>query len=233
MVDAIVPPHLDFEAALLVIMLCAFIDILSPGVLGVTGYLLLIHKDNLASRLAIFLLTTQLCFLMLGIVFHLGVDSIFHFIEGLESNQMASWFYTIVGVSLVLISFYKPKKGMESRFWSRLPKQVSLRAMVVLGIIVFLIEFSTALPYFYSILLMDRLSFGPVLSISILLGYNALMVLPSILLLAIHFFFRKWVHHTLDKIRAKLLAAPLSTVLTAIGVIGVVLFNIGIRGISS
>ena len=67
---------------------------------------------------------------------------------------------------LGLISFYKPKKGMESRFLEWLPQQVSIRAMIILGIIVFAIEFTTALPYFYSILLMDGLAFNTGLSIS-------------------------------------------------------------------
>src|SRR5690606_16293228 len=128
-------------------------------------------------------------------------------IESTSNNQISSWFYTILGAILVLISFYKPKKRMESRFWEWLPKQVSIRAMIVLGIIVFAIEFTTALPYFYSILLMDGLAFNTGLSIIILLGYNVLMVLPSILLLIIYILFRSWIQNKLEKLRTKLLKA--------------------------
>ncbi len=149
----------------------------------------------------------------------------------MTKNQISSWFYTIFGAILVLISFYKPKKGMELRFMEWLPNQVSLRAMIILGIIVFTIEFATALPYFYSILLMDDLAFNTGLSISILLGYNVIMVLPSILLLAIYILFRGWIQNKLEKLRKKLVNAPLSSVLMAVAVIGAVLFNIGIRGI--
>ncbi|MCM3635751.1 GAP family protein [Paenibacillus camelliae] len=230
-IESLIPANIDFTTALLIIALCAFIDILSPGVLAITAYILLIQKEKLTSRLIIFLLSTQICYFMLGILVYLGVGSILGFIESTSNNQISSWFYTILGAILVLISFYKPKKRMESRFWEWLPKQVSIRAMIVLGIIVFAIEFTTALPYFYSILLMDGLAFNTGLSIITLLGYNVLMVLPSILLLIIYILFRSWIQNKLEKLRTKLLKAPLSSVLVGVAVIGAVLFNIGIRGI--
>lgn len=230
-IESLIPTNIDFTTALLVILLCALIDVLSPGVLAITAYILLVQKEKLKSRLMMFLLSTQLCYLIIGILIYLGVGPILDFIENMTKNQISSWFYTIFGAALVLISFYKPKKEMESRFMERLPKQVSLKAMIVLGIIVFAIEFATALPYFYSILLMDGLAFNTTLSISILLGYNVIMVLPSILLLIIYTLFRSWIQSKLEKLRTKLVKAPLSSVLVAVAVIGAVLFNIGIRGI--
>lgn len=231
--ESLIPANINSTTALLIIVLCAFIDILSPGVLAITAYILLIQKEKLTSRLIIFLLSTQFCYLMMGILVYLGVGKILGFIDNMSNNQISSWFYTVLGVVFVLISYYKPKKGMESRFLKWLPKQVSIRAMIILGIIVFAIEFTTALPYFYSILLMDRLALNTGWSISILLGYNVLMVLPSILLLFIYKLFRGWIQTKLEKLRTKLVKAPLSSVLVGVAVIGAVLFNIGIRGILS
>lgn len=232
-IESLIPAHINFATALLIIVLCAFIDILSPGVLAITAYILLIQRENLPSRLGIFLLSTQLCYFMLGIIVYLSVGHIMGFMESMADNPFSSWFYTTLGAVLVLISFYKPKRELEARFMAWLPKQVSIGAMIMLGIIVFAIEFTTALPYFYSILLMDGLSFHMGVSISILLGYNALMVLPSILLLLIYIVFRDWIHNKLEKLRTKISKAPLSSVLVGMSVIGAVLFNIGIRGILS
>lgn len=233
LIESIIPARMDFTTALLVIALCAFIDILSPGVLAITAYILLMHKAKVASRLSVFLLSTQLCYLMLGILVYLGVGQILGFIDSMSDNQISSWVYTILGVALVLISFYKPKKGTESRFLDWLPQQASISGMILLGVIVFAIEFTTALPYFYSILLMDGLAIHTGLSLSILLGYNVLMVLPSILLLLISIFFGGWIQNKLEKLRSKIVKAPLSTVFVGAAVIGAVLFNIGIRGILS
>src|SRR5690606_40866719 len=107
-----------------------------------------------------FLISTQFCYFMMGILVYLGVGQIIGFIESMSRSQISSWFYTILGAILVLISFYKPKKKMESRFLEWLPAQVSIRAMIILGIIVFAFEFTTSIPYFYSILLMDGLAFN-------------------------------------------------------------------------
>ena len=159
-IESLIPTNIDFTTALLIIVLCAFIDILSPGVLAITAYILLIQREKLASRLMVFLISTQICYFMMGILVYLGVGQIIGFIESVTNNQISSWFYTILGVVLVLISFYKPKKGMESRFLEWLPKELSISAMIILGIIVFAIEFTTALPYFYSILLMNGLAFN-------------------------------------------------------------------------
>jgi len=230
-IESLIPAHIDFTTAFLIIVLCALIDILSPGVLAITAYILLVRTEILKSRLTVFLISTQLCYFILGILVYLGVGPILGFIESMTKNQISSWIYTIIGATFVLISFYKPKKGIESRFIERLPTQVSLRAMVILGIIVFTFEFATALPYFYSILLMDGLAFTKGLSISILLGYNVIMILPSILLLIIYMLFRDWLQSKLLKLRTKIVRAPLSSVLVGLAVIGAVFFNIGIRGI--
>ncbi|WP_415841578.1 GAP family protein, partial [Paenibacillus lactis] len=124
--ESLIPANINSTTALLIIVLCAFIDILSPGVLAITAYILLIQKEKLTSRLIIFLLSTQFCYLMMGILVYLGVGKILGFIDNMSNNQISSWFYTVLGVVFVLISYYKPKKGMESRFLEWLPKQVSI-----------------------------------------------------------------------------------------------------------
>lgn len=230
-IASLIPSNIDFTAALLLILLCALIDVLSPGVLAITAYILLIQKESFTSRLTIFLISTQLCYFLMGILVYLGVGPILGFIESMTSNLISSWFYTILGAVLVLISFYKPKKGMEARFGRWIPKQVSIKGVTILGIIVFAIEFTTALPYFYSIFLMDGLGFNAGLTISILFGYNVVMVLPSLILLTFFLLFRDWIQSKLEKLKAKLVAAPLSSILVGVAVIGAVLFNIGIRGL--
>ena len=103
--------------------------------------------------------------------------------------------------------------------------------MIILGIIVFLIEFVTALPYFYSIFLMNHQTIETTPAILIIIGYNLVMVLPSLLLLGVNVIFKERLQQFLIKIRSKLNEAPISSLLVATGVIGAVFFNIGLRGI--
>ena len=76
-IEAMMPSSsLDISVALLIISICALIDILSPGVLAITGYLLLTQPNQLSSRLFVFLFVTQLGYFMVGLLLYFGGDSL-------------------------------------------------------------------------------------------------------------------------------------------------------------
>ncbi|WP_164217483.1 GAP family protein [Virgibacillus sp. YIM 98842] len=222
---------IDISLALLIISICALVDILSPGVLAITGYLLLTQPNQLSSRLFVFLLVIQLGYFMIGLLLYFGGDTLFELIEQLSEFDFINWFYTVTGTLLVLVSFIKPKEGTIERLTSWIPRQTTIKGIIFLGIIVFLIEFVTALPYFYSIFLLNHLSINSFSSIFVIIGYNLVMVLPSLLLLGISIVFKDKLQHFLKNIKTKLNEAPISSLLVAMGVVGAVFFNIGIRGI--
>ncbi|MFS0615092.1 GAP family protein, partial [Lederbergia ruris] len=152
-------------------------------------------------------------------------------IEQLSQFDFINWFYILLGAVLVLISFSKPKETTKKRLISFIPNNTTIKGMIILGIIVFLIEFVTALPYFYSIFLMYHQTIETTPAILIIIGYNLVMVLPSLLLLGVNIIFKERLQQILVKMRSKLNEAPISSLLVAIGVIGAVFFNIGLRGI--
>lgn len=233
-IEAMMPSStLDISVALLIISICALIDILSPGVLAITGYLLLTQPNQLSSRLFVFLLVIQSGYFMVGLLLYFGGDTLLELIENLSEFDIINWFYTVTGTLLVLVSFIKPKEDTIKSFTSWIPRQTTIKGIIILGIIVFLIEFVTALPYFYSIFLLNHLSINSFYSIFVIIGYNLVMVLPSLLLLGISIVFKDKLQHFLGKIKTKLNEAPISSLLVAIGVVGAVFFNIGIRGILS
>ena len=101
-------------------------------------------------------------------------------------------FYILLGAVLVLISFSKPKEDRKKRLISFIPKNTTLKGMIILGIIVFLIESVTLLPYFYSIYLMNHQTIRETTpAILIIIGYNLVMVLSSLLLLGVNIIFKE------------------------------------------
>ncbi|WP_341300544.1 GAP family protein [Lysinibacillus sp. FSL H8-0500] len=231
-IEALMPSSsLDISSALMIISLCALIDILSPGVLTVTAYLLLTQPNQLSSRLFVFLFITQLGYFITGLLLYFGGNSLLKRIEQLSQFDFINWFYILLGAVLVLISFSKPKETTKKRLISFIPKNTTIKGMIILGIIVFLIEFVTALPYFYSIFLMNHQTIETTPAILIIIGYNLVMMLPSLLLLGVNIIFKERSQQFLIKIRSKLNEAPISSLLVATGVIGAVFFNIGLRGI--
>ncbi|WP_088053217.1 GAP family protein [Virgibacillus dakarensis] len=231
-IEALMPSSsIDTSIALLIISICALVDILSPGVLAVTAYLLLTQPNQLSSRLLVFLFITQFGYFLVGLLLYFGGDSLLEGIGQLSEFDYINWFYILFGAVIVLISFSKPKDTTKKRLISFIPQKTTMKGIIILGIIVFLIEFVTALPYFYSILLMNHLTIEPVSSIFIIIGYNLVMVLPSLLLLGVNIMFKERLQQFLNKIRSKLIEAPISSLLVAIGIVGAVFFNIGLRGI--
>lgn len=191
-IEALMPSSsLDISSALMIISLCALIDILSPGVLTVTAYLLLTQPNQLSSRLFVFLFITQLGYFITGLLLYFGGNSLLKRIEQLSQFDFINWFYILLGAVLVLISFSKPKETTKKRLISFIPKNTTIKGMIILGIIVFLIEFVTALPYFYSIFLMNHQTIETTPAILIIIGYNLVMVLPSLLLLGVNIIFKK------------------------------------------
>ncbi len=231
-IEAMMPSSsIDISITLMIISICALIDILSPGVLTVTAYLLLTQQNQLTSRLLVFLSITQLGYFIMGVLLYYGGNSLLKMLEKITEFDFINWFYILLGAVLVLISFSKPKETTKKRFISFIPKNTTIKGMIILGIIVFLIEFVTALPYFYSIFLMNHQAIETTPAILIIIGYNLVMVLPSLLLVGVNILFKERLQQFLVKIRSKLNEAPISSLLVATGVIGAVFFNIGLRGI--
>lgn len=225
-IEALMPSSsIDTSIALLIISICALIDILSPGVLAVTAYLLLTQPNQLSSRLLVFLFITQFGYFVVGLFLYFGGDSLLKGIGELSEFDFINWFYLLFGAVMALISFCKPNDNTKKTFNFIYTPKTTMKGMIMLGIIVFLIEFVTALPYFYSILLMNHLTIEPSSSIFIIIGYNLVMVLPSLLLLGVNIMFKERLQQFLNKIRSKLNEAPISSLLVAIGVVGAVFFQ--------
>src|SRR5699024_12594501 len=92
-------------------------------------------------------------------------------------------------------------------------RHTNIKLIFFLCVIVFLIEFITALPYFYSIFLLNHLSIPSISSIVVIIGYNLVMVLPSLLLIGISIVFIDKLQYFLDIIKTKLNDAEISLLL--------------------
>src|SRR5690625_7893160 len=120
---------------------------------------------------------------MIGLLLYFGGDQLLRLINSLSKFNFINWFYTVTGTLLVLVSFIKPKENTIERLTSWIPRQTTIKGIIILGVIVFLIEFITALPYFYSIFLLNHLTITSISSIFVIIGYNFIILLLSLLLI--------------------------------------------------
>ncbi|UPW83439.1 GAP family protein [Lysinibacillus sp. Ag94] len=182
-----------------VIGVLAILDTLSPAIIGVTVYVLLVAKKQQSRLLLTYLTTVVLFYFSTGIFLMLGLDVIFDPIANALNNQSARLVMIIVGAILFVGSWLVPKKKTSG---SPKPKAFSIGAMIALGFTTSLVEVATALPYFAAIgiLTSNHLAFYEWLPI--IAGYNLIMITPAILLLCLHILFKRFMNKPLRKIQA-------------------------------
>ncbi|MEC5236251.1 MULTISPECIES: GAP family protein [Bacillus cereus group] len=197
----------------------ALLDTLSPFTLGVTVYLLLTDKERLTKRLLVYLLTIAGFYFVVGVSLMLGLDFLLEIISGVFQNRIVSWTFFIIGVILLIASFYVPTKKSSDL---PTPKSKSILSMVALGFTTSLIEVGTAFPYFVAIGIMTTSNLSWVEWSSILAGYNFIMVLPSLVLFLFYLLFGRWMQTSLEKLRVKLAnntGSALSWIMCIVGLI--------------
>ncbi|MGE7625371.1 GAP family protein [Viridibacillus sp. NPDC096237] len=197
----------------------ALLDTLSPATIGVTVYLLLTDTKKLIKRLLVYLLTVAGFYFAVGVSLMLGLSFLLEIISGVFQNRIVSWTVFIVGAILFIASFYVPTKKNSG---PHVPKSKSILSMVALGFTTSLIEVGTAFPYFAAISIMTTSNLSWIEWSSILVGYNFIMVLPSLLLFLFYLLFGRWMQKPLKKLRMKIAnntGSALSWIMCIVGLI--------------
>ncbi|WP_439873263.1 GAP family protein (plasmid) [Bacillus mycoides] len=197
----------------------ALLDTLSPGILGVTVYLLLTDNKRLTKRLLVYLLTVAGFYFAVGVSLMLGLGFLLDNIFSLFQNRMVSWIVFIIGLVLFIASFYVPT---EKNTGLPAPKSKSILSMVALGFTTSLIEVGTAFPYFVAISIMTTSNLSWMEWSSILVGYNFIMVFPPLVLFLFYLLFGRRMQKPLENLRVKIAnnkGSALSWILCIVGII--------------
>ncbi len=208
-------------ALLLSVGALALLDTLSPTTLGVTVYMLLSERGKIAGRLLVYLGTVACFYFLVGVFLMLGLDTVTDVFSGLGDNALLSRTMTVLGLGLLIGSFFIPTKKNAPKV--RKPKSRSMLSMVALGLTTGLVEVGTALPYFAAIGIMAAAHLHPVEWLPMLAGYNLIMVLPASLLMVAHFLFKGWLQKPLEKMRLSIEKNSGSTLSWMMSIAGLIL----------
>lgn len=198
----------------------AFLDTLSPTIIGVTLFLILTDNKNLTSRLLTYLFTVVLLYFSLGIIMMIGLNFIMESFSNIFQNKIFSWGIFIIGVILFITSFFIPanKKSNIPK-----PKTQSIFSIIIIGITTFIIEAGTALPYFTAIGLLTTIDIPYYQWLPIIAVYNMIMVLPALLIFLVYKLFGKLIKPTLVNLRNKISSSSSSAVSWIMCIVGVIL----------
>lgn len=208
------------SSLLLMIGGLAVLDMLSPTALGVTVYLLLSKRQQIAMRLFVYLLTVGIIYFACGLILMLGFEYVLDSFTEVFKSQLMSWIIFLLGLLLFVGSFYVPKRHTNT---STIPKSTGLLTMIGIGVTTTFFEMGMALPYFAAIGLMVTAELKTGEWLPILLGYNVFMLMPPVVLYILYLLFAKWMQSPLKTLKHKFETSKDSPLSWAMSIVGVIL----------
>ncbi|ONG69883.1 hypothetical protein BKK44_14460 [Bacillus cereus] len=195
----------------------ALLDTLSPTIIGVTLYLILSDNKNLITRLSSYVITVMILYFSLGVIVLLGSDYIIKAFSYAFQNRGVLF---SIGIILFVGSFFIPtnKKNNIPK-----PKTQGIFSIIAIGIITFLIEAGTALPYFAAMGILSTTNLPFYNKLLIIATYNFIMILPALFILLGYKLYGSRINPRLIKVQNKISASTNSVLSWVVCIAGVIL----------
>lgn len=194
------------------LVVLALIDSTSFGTLLIPIWFLLAPGHVPVRRVLIFLGTVAGFYLTVGTLLLLGLDSLLGTVNGWLDDPVAIRGQLVLGVGLVVWSFFIGKSRTASDGGSGPGRLTQLReralgqhgggtgSLIALALGATLLEVATMLPYLGAIGLLGTSSLHVLERLLVLAGYCLVMVLPALVLLALRLVSRRHVEPFLQRI---------------------------------
>jgi cytochrome c biogenesis protein CcdA len=194
----------------------ALLDSFNPSALAVTIYLLLQGKPY-AARVLTYVCAVFFSYLGIGVLLMLGLGSVWEYVDGSAAYAVQG----VAGALLLGYALFAPDKPHEKR--ARAPLAVGLPAVFLLGVTITAVEFTTAFPYLGAIAILTNAEMGPAVWLPILTAYNAIFVLPPLLLVAMYGAFGSRMREHFERWRERLEGGSRGALLWVLGIVGFLL----------
>jgi threonine/homoserine/homoserine lactone efflux protein len=197
----------------------ALVDSLNPSAIAAALYLVT-HGRDVVRRVLVYVGAIYVTYLCIGLVLMAGLDVLAGSGLGrLAESPTAYAAQAVLGGAALLYAVFAPGRPAGPPR-ERVPRSPRLAAVFTLGVLVSVVEFPTALPYLAAISLLTRAGTGPVEYVPILVVYNAVLVLPPLLVLAVARLSGRRLQGRLDDWRQRLLLGSRTAFLTVLGLVG-------------
>jgi cytochrome c biogenesis protein CcdA len=201
---------------LLSLLALAVVDSINPSAIVVTIYLL--SRERGAGQVAVYIAAIFVTYLTLGTLLMSGVDAMLPSLRGFGSGRAGLIVQGLVGLAMLVYALRAPAQPPSAQ--SLVPRGSTYAALALLGMTVTAMELPTAVPYFGAIALLTTADLHATQWLPLLLLYNAVFVLPPVLLLAGHLVLGRRVEARYVHIRDRLQAGARETMLRIFGLVG-------------
>jgi cytochrome c biogenesis protein CcdA len=197
----------------------ALVDSINPSAIAVTLYLL--SRQRVAVQVTIYVTAIFLTYLTLGVVMMLGLDTLLPSLTIIGEGRLGFIVQGVVGLAMLVYAIRAPAAATSARAE---PRATTFAALAALGVTVTVMELPTAVPYFGAIALLTAADLSFTRWLPLLILYNAIFVLPPVLLLAGHLALGARLDARYAALRERLQAGAHETMLWILALAGGALF---------
>ena len=201
---------------MLSLLALALVDSINPSAIVVTLYLL--SRERAQSQVAVYIAAIFLTYLTLGAMMVLGFDALLASLRMAGDGRIGLFVQGAIGLAMLLYAIRAPAAAGAAPTVE--PGANTYAALVLLGVTVTAMELPTAVPYFGAIALLTTADLPMSRWLPMLVVYNAIFVLPPVLLLAGHIIFGKRMEARYAGLRERLQAGARETMLWILGLVG-------------
>jgi cytochrome c biogenesis protein CcdA len=201
---------------LLGLLALALVDSINPSAIVVTLYLL--SRDSVPSQVVAYVAAIFVTYLTLGALMMSGVEAFLPSLRTMGGGRLGLALEGLIGLALLLYAIRA--RSMSTSAPQVEPSGSTYAALALLGVTVTAMELPTAMPYFAAIAILTSADLPIARWLPLLVLYNAIFVLPPLLLLAGHGLFGKRLDARYAALRDRLQAGARETMLWIAGLVG-------------
>jgi cytochrome c biogenesis protein CcdA len=198
------------------VLALALVDSINPSAIVVTLYLL--SRGRVPAQVLVYVAAIFLTYLTLGVTMMSGIDALLPSLGNMGSSRLGFIVQGLIGLAMLLYAILAPPTAKSA---ARLePSARSYAALAFLGVTVTAMELPTAVPYFGAIALLTTAELRMAQWLPLLVLYNAIFVLPPVLLLLGHIVCGKRLDARYVELRERLQAGARETMLWILALVG-------------
>jgi cytochrome c biogenesis protein CcdA len=194
---------------LLGLLALALVDSINPSAIVVTLYLL--SGGRVPAQVVVYVTAIFLTYLTLGAMVMSGIDALLPSLGAMGSGRLAFIVQGLIGLAMLLYAIRAPTAAKSAPRVE--PRASSYAALALAGVTVTTMELPTAVPYFGAIALLTAADLPVAQWLPLLVLYNAIFVLPPVLLLMGHIVFGRRLDARYTDLRERLQAGARDTML--------------------
>jgi cytochrome c biogenesis protein CcdA len=204
---------------LLSLLALAVVDSINPSAIVVTLYLL--SRESAAAPVVVYLAAIFLTYLALGVMMMSGLAALLPALRLTGSSRVELVVQGLIGLGMLIYAVRSPAAATSAPELE--PRASTYAALVALGVTVTAMELPTAVPYFGAIALLTTAGLPLAQWLPLLVIYNAIFILPPLLLLLGQLLFGRRLERRYAGLRERVQTGAQETMLWILGLVGGVL----------